>query len=307
IIVTHRSTPHTFDLPPTSTLQDLSFLIENALSIPPAYQKILAPKLGLLKDPTTPVTALSGKKLTLMGSSQSEVTSIQSASSHTTKSRPQRLGSGPIKPARPASRSKVDPSRAIADATYTFLELRPLPYLPHPERSLAYLERIRDDPGIRFVMRKHKWTVPLLLEMNPADHTSHESKTLGLNLNRGEIIELRIRTDDYGGYRDYKTVRRTVVHELCHNVHDDHDRNFWDLFKVLEQEVARADWTAGGKSLTDREFYEPPGGGRYLGEEEEGEIDEGGCTGGEYVLGGAEFGGQGLTRREVLARAAEER
>lgn len=242
-----------------------------------------------------------------MGSSATEVQSVQEASK-SVKSNIRRLGgrNSPIPAARPAARASVDPRRAREDAIYTFLELRPLQFLPHPEKSLRYLERVRDDPGIRAVMRKYKWSVPLLLEMNPAEHTTRESKTLGLNRNRGEVIELRIRTDDYGGYRDYKTVRRTVVHELCHNVYSEHDRDFWDLYKTLEGEVARADWSVGGHSMGG-EFYEPPGGARYLGDEEEGEMDGGGWTGGEYVLGGGGGKGEGLSRREVLARAAEER
>ena len=289
ILISHRSTTHTFHLPPTSTVSYLTTLIESTLSIPPAYQKLIAPKLGILKNPNLPITSLpAGKKLTLIGSSPTEVALVQEALKNVKSNtrRPGGMGSR-IPAARPMSRASIDPNRARDDAMYTFLKLQPLQYLPNPEKSLKYLERVRDDPGIRAVMRKYKWTVNLLLEMNPAEHTTHESKTLGLNRNKGEVIELRIRTDDYGGYRDYKTVRRTVIHELCHNVHSEHDRNFWDLYKQLEGEVARADWSQGGNSLGG-EFYEPPGGG-YLGVMEEGEVDEGGWQGGEWVLGGGGY------------------
>lgn len=50
--------------------------------------------------------------------------------------------------------------------------------------------------------------------MDPLSNTqsSHEGTTrlLGLNRNRGEVIELRLRTDAYDGYRDYKTIRNTL-------------------------------------------------------------------------------------------------
>ena len=123
------------------------------------------------------------------------------------------------------------------------------------------------------------------------------------------MIELRLRTDDYGGFRDYKTVRRTAIHELVHNVHSDHDRKFWDLYKTLEKEVQQADWTAGGHQLNNgAEYYDPGESAGYLGDSED-VHDEGGWTGGEFVLGGkrAQEAGEGLTRREILAKAAEER
>lgn len=172
---------------------------------------------------------------------------------------------------------------------------------------MQFLERLRDDPGIRASMRKHKWSVPLLTEMNPAEHTTHESRTLGLNRNRGEVIELRLRTDAYDGYRDYRTIRKTLCHELAHNVWGDHDRNFWDLCHQIEREVDAGDWKSGGKALTSQEYYEPQG---------EVEVaDHGGWTGGEFVLGGGTSGGGSgmgaaqvpLSRRDILAKAAEER
>ena len=161
-------------------------------------------------------------------------------------------------------------------------------------------------------MRKHKFTVPLLTEMNPIEHTqsNHEgtTRTLGLNRNAGEVIELRLRTDAYDGYRDYKTIRKTLCHELAHNVHGPHDRNFWELCKQIENEVESADWRSGGHTVGDTDFYE---GGD--GEEVD---DHGGWTGGEFVLGvsssgsaesAGQSGSQGMSRREILAKAAEER
>lgn len=133
--------------------------------------------------------------------------------------------------------------------------------------------------------------------MDPAQHTSHSSRTLGLNRNKGEVIELRLRTDAYDGYRNYKIIRKTLCHELAHNVFGEHNRQFWDLTNQIEREVERDDWKGGGRSLTDEVFYEP-------GEEE---VDGGGWTGGQFVLGGAGGKQGGLSRREAMAKAAEER
>ncbi|KAE8834704.1 hypothetical protein P3342_009675 [Pyrenophora teres f. teres] len=312
ITLSHHSKPITLSFPQDATIADLAERVSTTLSIPPSNQKFLiAGKLGLqkppFKDPTLPLTAFAIKKITLMGSTQEAVSSLNtSIAAATTPRRP-----GPVTPATPA-RSR-DSKRLQEEAQYTFHTLRPLPYLPHPERSLAFLERLRSDAGIKAAMRTHKFSVPLLTEMDPAMHTTQESRTLGLNRNKGEVIELRLRTDAYDGYRDYKTIRKTLCHELAHCVWGPHDRNFWDLCGNIEKEVLRNDWRGGGRRVGEEEVYDPG---------EEGDVcDHGGWTGGEFTLGGAAVGGGngvsstsgasvgdgGLSRREVLAKAAEER
>ncbi|KAF2097113.1 WLM-domain-containing protein [Rhizodiscina lignyota] len=318
LTILHHGKPHAFSFSSSSSLQDLSDIVAAEFSIPESNQKFLvAPKVGLLKPPfsesTVELSSLVGKKITLMGSTTAEINTIQSNIAASTSSAARRGGrQGPVKAATP-SRTR-DWKRAKEEAEYTFHTLHPLPYLPRPERSLRFLEILRDDPGIRAAMRTHKFSVPLLTEMDPAQHTTHESRTLGLNRNRGEVIELRLRTDAYDGYRDYKTIRKTLCHELAHNVWGEHDRNFWDLTKQIEKEVERNDWTRGGHRLSSEEFYNPNDGGY-----EEGVADHGGWTGGEFVLGGggsnsggaetstAAAGASPLSRREILARAAEER
>ncbi|PSN60303.1 WLM-domain-containing protein [Corynespora cassiicola Philippines] len=309
LTLTHHGNPITLSFAGDATLADLSDRVSSELSIPPTNQKFLiSSKLGLqkppFKDPNIRLSDIATKKITLMGSTAAELSSLNASIS--AASAPRRPG--PIKPAAPARNR--DWKRMQDDAQYTFHTLRPLPYLPNPERSLRFLERLRDDAGIKAAMRAHKFSVPLLTEMDPAMHTTHESRTLGLNRNQGEVIELRLRTDAYDGYRDYKTIRKTLCHELAHNVWGPHDRNFWNLCRQIEKEVERDDWRAGGKSVGNEEYYDP-------GEEEV--YDHGGWTGGEFVLGGG--GGSetvvssvsgavsagNLSRRDILARAAEER
>jgi hypothetical protein len=297
----HHGKPIELSLLVDSTLSDLSDHIATTLSVPPSNQKfMITPKIGLLKAPFNPdhtLASLSSKKVVLMGSTTSEIATLSKTIA--TASTPRRPG--PIKSAKP-SRAR-DWKKNSEEIQYTFHTIRPLPYLPHPERSQRFLERLRDDPGIKASMLKHKFSVGLLTEMDPAMHTTHESRTLGLNRNRGEVIELRLRTDAYDGYRDYKTIRKTLCHELSHNIWGDHDRNFWDLTKEIEKEVEKGDWTRGGRSVGEEEFYNPNDGGMP-----EGDVDHGGWTGGEFVLGGGSSGeGRGLSRRDIIAKAAEER
>ena len=306
---THHGTSHTLEFSPDSTIVDLTVKIHAELGIPAENQKfMITPKLGILKppfsDPSLHLSTLLNKKIVLLAPLPSELSAL-SKSSSIPRVTP---GAPSIKPATPARHR--DWRKVQDEATYTFHSILPLSYLPNPERSKRFLERLANDAGIKASMRKHKFSVGVLTEMNPAEHTTHESRTLGLNRNRGEVIELRLRTDAYDGYRDYKVIRKTLCHELAHNVFGEHDRKFWDLTKNIEKEVEGNDWRSGGHALTNEEFYNPNDGGI------EGEhMDGGGWTGGEFVLGassGATSSNvgvpvQGLSRRDAIAKAAEDR
>ncbi|KAL1864733.1 hypothetical protein Daus18300_007535 [Diaporthe australafricana] len=252
-----------------------------------------------------PIAHLDGAKVTLQVPTVEAIQDLQN-SSEAARSRESRRAAQNTSAARPvaARRARPDPARAQADAQHTFLRVEPLPGFSNAERSRAFLQRLKEDPGIRAAMRKHEFTVGLLTEMDPAANTqsSHEGTTrlLGLNRNRGEVIELRLRTDAYDGYRAYRTIRDTLCHELAHNVHGPHDRKFWDLCHQIEREVQAADWKSGGHSIGDGDYYESP---------EDDVPDHGGWEGGTYVLGGSSSGGGGggLSRRDVIAKAVEER
>lgn len=265
-----------------------------------------------------PVAHLDGARVTLQVPTVEDIQSLQ-ASSEAARGRDARrqaqLQAAAGRRARaaataPRGRGHAGPSSSSSSSEYTFLRVEPLPGLPSPDRSRALLHRLRDDPGVRAAMRKHRFTVGLLTEMDPASNTraGHDGGTtrlLGLNRNRGEAIELRLRTDAYDGYRAYRTVRDTLCHELAHNVFGPHDRDFWALCHQIEREVQAADWRSGGRAVAEGDFYESP---------EDDVPDHGGWSGGTYVLGGSgglgaagSGGTQGLNRRDIIARATEER
>jgi hypothetical protein len=302
-----------------ATIEDLSDLVAEDLQIPAANQKFLiTPKTGLLKPPFAhPNLLLSSileKKIVLMGATTAEVAELADVA------RDRHLRNAQRRAAQAAGRKVTatkhrDVKKIQEEASYTFHTIRPLPYLPDPAKSQRFLERLAADAGIKASMRQHRFRVGLLTEMDPAAHTTHESRTLGLNRNRGEVIELRLRTDAGDGYRDYKVIRKTLCHELAHNVWGPHDRNFWNLCRQIEDEVERNDWRRGGHAVGGgaggavEEFYNP----EDTGASDE-EADHGGWEGGEYVLGGGRGGGGGggvadatLSRREIMARAAEAR
>ncbi|KAI2473467.1 WLM-domain-containing protein [Annulohypoxylon bovei var. microspora] len=314
ITFTHHGTQHSLAIASDASISDLASSIESSLFIPVANQKLMVSKLGLLKPPfpDRPASELQDKKITLLGTSSAEIASLASAGQKAAQREAHLASARRTLPKAYASRPS--PQRAQEEREYAFGTLRPLPNLPHPQRSLEFLERLSRDPGIRAAMVRHKFRVGVLTEMDPLSFTeeSHEGTTriLGLNRNRGEIIELRLRTDAYDGYRDYKTIRRTLCHELTHNVHGDHDRKFWDLCHQIEREVESADYMKSGRSVGDAEYA-----ASREREEEEVAYDHGGWTGGEFVLGSGSGSGRGTSiadqgtssRRDAMAKAAEER
>lgn len=320
LIIHHHGTPHALTLAADATLQDLTSSTADILHIPPENQKLLiSPKPGMQKAPFPPtrlteVLPLDSPrlKITVFGTPTQEINDLNAEGESTKRKYEARAASHAAARASPHAQPYKTAAGGVhtlssSSISYTFHRLLPLSYLPNPSRSLDFLTRLRDDPGIKAAMAKHKFSVAVLTEMDPVMHTTMESRTLGLNRNKGEAIELRLRTDAYDGYRDYRTIRKTLCHELAHCVFSEHDRAFWDLTNQIEKEVEVADWKRGGTRLTGMDFYNP---GDWERERDETIVDEKGWTGGEFVLGAGSGGGgtgHGESRRELLAKAAEER
>lgn len=81
-------------------------------------------------------------------------------------------------------------------------------------------------------MQIHRFSVGLLTELAPHEHPELD----GRNLNAGEAIKLRLRTDRYDDFKLYSDIRRTLCHELAHNVWSDHSNNVC-LFTPHKQPV----------------------------------------------------------------------
>ncbi|KAI8327316.1 WLM domain-containing protein [Blakeslea trispora] len=181
------------------------------------------------------------------------------------------------------------------NAKYTFHKISVIEEFPQPEKARKLLERLRDDRGIRAIMANRRWSVGELIELTP-----FEASILGYNRNAGQLIALRLRTDDLSGFRHYDSVRKVLLHELTHNVWGEHDDNFHALNRQLNKDVISLDWTAhGGHRLGQGDFYTPI------------EIEEEEETGG-YIGGVRRLGGNSSDilvdtpemRRERLASAA---
>ncbi|KAF9181855.1 hypothetical protein BGZ51_005135 [Haplosporangium sp. Z 767] len=147
-------------------------------------------------------------------------------------------------------------------------------------------------------------------KLSPAEKT-----ILGYNRNKGELIALRLRTDDLEGFRHYDAVRKVLLHELAHNVWSEHDDNFHALNRQLNKEVQKLDWTAqNGQRVSKDSFFDPAHGlSDYHDDLEDHGHDMQTWQGGTFVLGrgnATRAGGSNndtdiLTTRELAARAAQ--
>ena len=173
---------------------------------------------------------------------------------------------------------------------FGFQRIQVLPNLPHMDQARQILEQLASDPGILACMKHHQWTVGCLSELYPQGQVGHSPVcVMGLNQNKGQTILLRLRTDDLQGFRKISSIRKVLYHELAHNVHSDHNQDFFQLMRQVERECLSMDWTNGNgisKSMYDTSTS---------------------YQGGTYRLGG---GGDPLpvhSQRELLALKATER
>jgi len=193
-----------------------------------------------------------GIKIQMIGSTTEQLRSLQTAESEQ-KKRDRILRERGLKP--PTKLRSTGSSNA-ASLKYRFHQLTPLSHLPNPASAHALLTKLSEDPAIKHIMQKHEFSVGVLTELAPHEHPG----LLGLNVNAGEAIKLRLRTDRYDGFRLYAEVRRVLCHELTHNVWQDHDNHFKELNSKLNREVLEfeRDVVAGTHYLAGSEdVYDP--------------------------------------------------
>jgi len=131
-----------------------------------------------------------------------------------------------------------------------FHRISTLKFLPDEAKAQAILKSLATDPGILSCLKKHDWSVGTLAEMYPRGKVGVDPVcVLGLNTNKGQKIELRLRTDDLKGFRKMENIRKVLYHELSHNDISEHDASFFALMRQVERECVEGDWT-GGAGIT---------------------------------------------------------
>ncbi|KAF7969245.1 hypothetical protein HWV62_27892 [Athelia sp. TMB] len=250
----HRGSVYPLSLLPSSTLASLYTQLEELTGVPPSLQKLLYRGKKAAEDASviTEAGIRNGLKIQMLGSTQQEIGGL-----HAVESEQQRINrilrERALKPPVKLRSTSSSSSEAIS---YRFHSIQPLQHLPNPSSALAMLTRLSNDPAIRHIMQNHKFSVGLLTELAPHEHPD----LLGLNVNAGQEIKLRIRTNAYDGFRLYRDIRMVLCHELAHNVWGDHDNNFKELNSKLNKAVVEFERNskAGVHSLLgDGAIYEP--------------------------------------------------
>ncbi|KAL9125809.1 MAG: hypothetical protein Q9217_005040 [Psora testacea] len=101
---------------------------------------------------------------------------------------------------------------------------------PREAEALHMLRKIAS--LVKPIMRQRGWRVGVLTEFYP-----EERNLLGLNINKGERICLRLRyAGDERQFMPLEQVTDTMLHELCHIVHGPHDEPFHNLWNQLRDE-----------------------------------------------------------------------
>ncbi|CAK4030863.1 DNA-dependent metalloprotease WSS1 [Lecanosticta acicola] len=114
------------------------------------------------------------------------------------------------------------------------------------ERGDAALTMLRKVASIvKPIMRKRGWRVQVLAEFLPP-----ENNLLGLNINKGYKICLRLRYHNNSDlFLPLEDVVDTLLHELSHNVWGEHDSNFhklWDELRDEHEALIRKGYTGEG-------------------------------------------------------------
>ncbi|KAG5644876.1 hypothetical protein DXG03_007517 [Asterophora parasitica] len=213
--IVYRGNSQSLSLLPDTTLSALQAQIEELTNVPPALQKLLSKGKNLLAsnaqspDETTLAQAgfRSGMKIQMLGSTSQEVRTLHTTESEQRK-REQILRERALK-APTKARPEFSPFRRILTERHPSAPIDRQLFLLKPllPGALALLTKLAQDPAIQHVMRLHQFSVGVLTEIDPHENPGPEM-LLGLNVNVGQAIKLRLRTDDYDGFRLYRDVRR---------------------------------------------------------------------------------------------------
>lgn len=195
------------------SISELKSDLESVFNIPTENQKLIF-KSQLKNDASLADSHIdNASKVILMGSSQSDVDSVTAQSERLKKVQVMRSRN---RSSKSSSTRGSSSSRAIHTTDqYSFGGIEVLSEFPDKERARQYLQKLKDDVGVKGVMAKYKWSVGILKELHPI----RDPTILGYNQNKGMSIALRLRTDLLDGFRAYDMVKKVLMHELTHMVH----------------------------------------------------------------------------------------
>lgn len=217
------------------TVQQVDDRLSDLLSLPRTHRLLLRGKE--LSDFNAPFSAKTKSTLYIIATSENTVAEVKAA-----KPDPLLRGFKTQRSkfaARPASASSgMQGMRATG-----FKSIQTLPGKPNEAKAREILTTLQHDIGFNAVMDARGWTVGCLAEMEAEGKVGVDPVcVLGYNTNKGQSIHLRLRTDDGNGFRPMWKLHEVLSHELAHNVHSEHDKDFYALMSKVAKEAKANNW-----------------------------------------------------------------
>ena len=291
----------------STTVGELKQQLCELTSLPPAHQKLVLrgavlQDAALLAPPAAAGAPAAAKELRLMliGTAGDTVACLRETEQRAAAERAVRASRSSVSIAgQNAKRGQAARSRlALGPVAPGFGAIETLPNLPDRARAAAMLHALASDVGIASVMKARGWRVGVLEEMFPEGQVGVSAVcVMGLNVNAGERIKLRLRTDDLAGFRPPLSVMAVLYHELAHNVHAEHDGSFFALMRDVEREACAARAARAGASSA-------LGGARVVADDDGGGGGVGAFVGGSGRLGGGGTAGEGAAAQAATAQTA---
>jgi hypothetical protein len=248
LLVRHGKTRWTIELSAVvegTLLATLQARLDELSGIAPAHQKLVHKGRDLTAASEDEIKALlrrhSPLKVMLIGSSSAAVTACRAAAA-----------AAAVAAHAPRRALRYVRDEQVVDASGTFFgALEPLVEFRDKHVASAMLARLAHDRGVLAVMQRHGWRIGTIFELYPKGKVGMSPSCLmGINVNRGERIGLRLRTDDLAGWRPYENVRKVLFHELTHQEHSEHGVPFNEFMSALLREADAHDWTvSAGRRL----------------------------------------------------------
>ncbi|KAG7191334.1 uncharacterized protein KQ657_003539 [Scheffersomyces spartinae] len=142
----------------------------------------------------------------------------------------------------PRTTKKVGPQKPSPVSAITKIGL--MKRFFDPDVSLDMLHELARLVGP--LMHRHKFTVGVLCEFYPSNPS-----LLGLNVDRGSKIMLRLRHPGSTLYLPMNDIVGTLLHELTHNLYGAHDAQFYKFLDQLKEEYADVHFRGLGPNTSE--------------------------------------------------------
>ena len=216
---------------PSTTLGELRSALAKHLNLPSTNLRLLSQGKKLTEDEMSLSALLPTQATIIILATSASIAATITATDATAARRAEgRYASTPRRT------STIHTSSSSSE--YGFGNIESLSQFSDRDIAERILRELSEDRGFSKVMQEKQWHVGALREMLPEGRVGEDPVcVLGYNVNHGQEIRLRLRTDDLTGFRSILSIRHVLCHELAHNEFSEHDNRFKELMRWIERRV----------------------------------------------------------------------